>query len=503
MRKKLFLSIFLFALTIGLSGCYVPFVKKEITIPFFEKKPEKAISLMIDKMSNLKTVKYKTNIAVKMHVDPSKMENNPLSFLNNSAEPKVLGKSISAFDKNIMNDKNISPADLNMPSMLDSTPVDFKYNIFLSSASDNTDKNNLKNETKFNLNFDIGGTSMSLKAETKIINKKIYFKINQLPVFITAMFGQFTDKWYELDMEELQKFQEEQLQKEDLKTNLKNFDFNENNKKIKEFETKINKLIKKTKLISVKKRLKDEKIDNKKCYHYQTSINKNNLDKFIKGFEKILKQEFAKEKNNEDFNKIIEDPELDSFINNLTKIIKKSEIELWIDKKDFYLQKATFDFQLDFSNIEIDKQKIPQDALNIEISGDVAYSNFNQPLNIKAPKDSKSLIEEIKSETGKIGQGMFVQSKKPTNNFIDTDNDGLSDEEEKALGTNPYLADSDNDGLSDKEEVNIYNTNPTNPDSDSDGYLDGEEIKNGYNPNGQGKLEIKTIPQKHSLNANN
>lgn len=70
--------------------------------------------------------------------------------------------------------------------------------------------------------------------------------------------------------------------------------------------------------------------------------------------------------------------------------------------------------------------------------------------------------------------------------FVDSDSDGLSDDEESTLGTNPNLIDSDNDGLNDYEEVKIYLTNPLNPDSDGDGYLDGAEVKSGYDPNAVG-----------------
>ena len=71
---------------------------------------------------------------------------------------------------------------------------------------------------------------------------------------------------------------------------------------------------------------------------------------------------------------------------------------------------------------------------------------------------------------------------------IDADHDGLTDAEEKTLGTNPNNPDTDGDGLTDGEEVNVYKTNPLNPDTDGDGYSDGEEVRNGYNPNGPGKL---------------
>ncbi len=43
------------------------------------------------------------------------------------------------------------------------------------------------------------------------------------------------------------------------------------------------------------------------------------------------------------------------------------------------------------------------------------------------------------------------------------------------------VKDSDNDGLSDKEEIAI-GTNPFNPDSDRDGFLDGDEYVAGFNP---------------------
>ncbi|MBT4349346.1 hypothetical protein HOD19_01025 [bacterium] len=51
------------------------------------------------------------------------------------------------------------------------------------------------------------------------------------------------------------------------------------------------------------------------------------------------------------------------------------------------------------------------------------------------------------------------------------------------------LLDIDNDGLTHQEEL-LFGTDPNNPDTDGDGYLDGEEVNNGYNPLGDGLLEI-------------
>jgi hypothetical protein len=93
----------------------------------------------------------------------------------------------------------------------------------------------------------------------------------------------------------------------------------------------------------------------------------------------------------------------------------------------------------------------------------------------------------------------------------DSDNDGLTDDQEKIIGTDPSNPDSDgdgfkdgdeikngyspldpkqvkleksdvdNDGLSDRMELNFH-TLLNNPDTDGDGFKDGDEIKNGFDP---------------------
>jgi|GEM_PF-2226782 hypothetical protein len=70
----------------------------------------------------------------------------------------------------------------------------------------------------------------------------------------------------------------------------------------------------------------------------------------------------------------------------------------------------------------------------------------------------------------------------------DSDGDGLTDEEEQGLGTDPNAADTDGDGLTDGEEAIVYATDPLAKDTDSDSYGDGEEVGHGYSPKGSGKL---------------
>jgi outer membrane protein OmpA-like peptidoglycan-associated protein len=67
----------------------------------------------------------------------------------------------------------------------------------------------------------------------------------------------------------------------------------------------------------------------------------------------------------------------------------------------------------------------------------------------------------------------------------DEDKDGLTNGEERRLGTNMDVADSEGDGLKDGEEVKRYRSNPLRADTDGDGLKDGSEV-----------VEYKTDPTK-------
>ena len=67
--------------------------------------------------------------------------------------------------------------------------------------------------------------------------------------------------------------------------------------------------------------------------------------------------------------------------------------------------------------------------------------------------------------------------------------------EDNLIQTSPIIImiDSDLDGLPDDLEKRI-GTDPNKADTDGDGYKDGEEVKNGYNPLGDGSLKNELSP---------
>ena len=65
--------------------------------------------------------------------------------------------------------------------------------------------------------------------------------------------------------------------------------------------------------------------------------------------------------------------------------------------------------------------------------------------------------------------------------FVDSDGDGISDDDEIANGTDPDNSDSDSDGLDDGFEEEL-GTDPNSDDTDGDGYLDAWEVDEGTDP---------------------
>jgi hypothetical protein len=63
----------------------------------------------------------------------------------------------------------------------------------------------------------------------------------------------------------------------------------------------------------------------------------------------------------------------------------------------------------------------------------------------------------------------------------DADGDGLTNDEEAEIGSDPDNPDTDGDGLIDGEEV-FLGTDPTNPDTDGDGFDDLVEAQSGTSP---------------------
>ncbi len=121
-------------------------------------------------------------------------------------------------------------------------------------------------------------------------------------------------------------------------------------------------------------------------------------------------------------------------------------------------------------------------SINDDSSLGFQFGSYNGGLPLDAQFDDIQVYDraidadEIAQLIANAGQPLPFDGK------IDSDGDGLDDDREAELGTNPLVADTDEDGLPDGAEVDTHNTDPLDPDSDGDTFLDGFEVANGHPP---------------------
>lgn len=95
--------------------------------------------------------------------------------------------------------------------------------------------------------------------------------------------------------------------------------------------------------------------------------------------------------------------------------------------------------------------------------------------------DSLAIRSSGTARMNNLGNGLYFADV-IVDSPLDSDDDGLFDSEEAALGTDPNDSDSDDDGVTDGIEVNDLGSDPLDADSDDDTLTDGEEVSFGTSP---------------------
>lgn len=135
--------------------------------------------------------------------------------------------------------------------------------------------------------------------------------------------------------------------------------------------------------------------------------------------------------------------------------------EFWINAKQKVFKRVVMNVRFD------------DEEMTGSMSTTMTLADYNQPITITAPTDYKTLQQIIKEMTAALMPAPV--------------SDMMINGEPTTTAEIPMPVDSDADGLTDDQEV-MYGTDFMNSDSDGDGYLDGAEVQNGYNPNGPGQL---------------
>lgn len=223
-------------------------------------------------------------------------------------------------------------------------------------------------------------------------------------------------------------------------------------------EETISELFKEAKFFKTAESIEGDTIDSVPVFHYIVTLDADGFSEFVTKLEEAGQDKL----DNQNLPIPFPIEKIDEMKDSIEKM-GNMPVEIWIEKGTYFLRKVSVDnFEADVTRPDGTKGKADV-MLNIELN------NINDPVNIQAPEGGNSLEKIMQN----LFEKLLGQMSLPQNGGI-------------GFGTD-MTKDDDGDGLTNQEEF-FYNTDPANPDTDGDGFSDGDEVKNGYNPNGAGKL---------------
>ena len=167
---------------------------------------------------------------------------------------------------------------------------------------------------------------------------------------------------------------------------------------------------------------------------------------------------------------------------------KNSQADQWQSMQEF-IEKIEFYVWINADTKNI--QGIDMLVNNYNFSSEQFSANYNYEFSyLVTAAEEKEITAPTEVLTWEIYLSQFMMNVFGSGMNFDDPNtrDDIGDEWNNK-DTDLYMPDTDGDGLTDHEE-SYWNTDPNNPDTDGDGYTDQEEVSNGYNPTGEGKLEL-------------
>ena len=289
-------------------------------------------------------------------------------------------RSESSMDINLIN--KAEESNLSIPEKID---VTYKADGFFDKA----DLKNPKWEQNISIKVSYSGVDINIVLNFKIVDNKLYFKVSDLPYPISSFLGKdFSNKWWFIDLETLEKYSDDfdaDLEVDDLAQE--------------ELQKELIKWIKDYKIFEIRDEVREEKVDDQLVYYYKLFLNKDNLANFIieefDGNDEFSKNILYSEKDREKFYKVVE------FFKDA---IVESNLQLWINKDNFFLNKSELNLNIDFSQEKLTKYYEDKilDLGNDDLKGIVInflskkkYSQFNEKFDVEQIEEAKDFQKDF------------------------------------------------------------------------------------------------------------
>jgi hypothetical protein len=329
----------IFVLLLACTGVIFASIKGYISlpfeIPFLKPTPEQAMMKMFKSLSSTNTLHQTTDLEISVTVEE-------LDSMNDSQETDTtLG-----LDANTLSDKKV--AMTNKVKIKTDMDVDFT----------NPDSINMAAVTSANLSI-LGGFSLNLDSEFRLINKVFYIKIPDI-----GMINEFAgepNSWLSFSPEDLKELSKEET----------TVPYDEAKM------SKVKDLINETEFIESITEVGQETVEGEATRHYQILINKGSIKNFV---SKLID--------------ISDEPELNlQKTEILTQLDSIDEIkaDVWVVKGSYAPKKLTF--------VLSSKDIMIKDTMKVKgkITINSVISKINEKVTIDVPEVSRSMMENIKS----------------------------------------------------------------------------------------------------------
>jgi|GEM_PF-3725194 hypothetical protein len=236
-----------------------------------------------------------------------------------------------------------------------------QFGIDFTGSADLSDANNPKS----NLNLNFNGSIFTFGIDMRLVNKIIYFKIDQIPKVAESL-AKYAGVWIKVDPQEL-------VKQYGIGINLQNGqpDLTDGQKK------RLTDLASSAHLFSKIIQLPSDSIDGASMYHYGLTVDKAGLKNYLEqvnqtiasagGFTSQTQQAF----DNLEFN----------------------NIEVWIGKSDRMVHRISGIF---YEQPTSNSMSSPSGSINFVLN----FKNFNHPAAIETPADSKNVADVINDTLG-------------------------------------------------------------------------------------------------------